>query len=114
MPRLIIATAFCLCSAYVASIVGANEPGQSVSAVKRSSNGTDWPWWRGPERNGVASPDQQPPLSWNETENVVWKSPVPGRGHGSPIVVGDQVFLLTAEHDREVQSVICYSRKSGE
>ncbi len=114
MLRLIIATAFCLCSAFMASIVGANEPGQSVSAVKRSSNSTDWPWWRGPERNGVASPDQQPPLNWSETENVVWKSPVPGRGHGSPIVVGDQVFLLTAEHDREVQSVICYSRKSGE
>ena len=39
---------------------------------------------------------------------------MPGRGHGSPIVVGEQIFLLTAEHDREVQSVICYRRETGE
>lgn len=74
---------------------------------------TDWPWWRGPNRNGVAAADQTPPLKWSETENILWKSPVPGRGHGSPTVVGDQVFLATAEHDRQVQSVLCYDRNTG-
>ena len=74
---------------------------------------TDWPWWRGPNRNGIAAADQHPPLTWSETENVLWKSPVPGRGHGSPTVVGDQVFLATAEHDREVQSVLCFDRNTG-
>ena len=73
----------------------------------------DWPWWRGPNRNGIASADQHPPLTWSETENVLWKSPVPGRGHGSPTVVGDQVFLATAEHDRQVQSVLCFDRNTG-
>lgn len=75
---------------------------------------TDWPWWRGPNRNGTAAADQQPPLRWSETENVLWKSPVPGRGHGSPIVVGDQVFLAAAEPDREVQSLLCFDRKTGQ
>ena len=74
---------------------------------------TDWPWWRGPKRNGVADPNQKPPLKWSENENVLWKAKVPGRGHGSPIVVGDQVFLPTADHDTEVQSVLCYDRKGG-
>ncbi len=74
---------------------------------------TDWPWWRGPNRNGIAASDQHPPLKWSETENVLWKSPVPGRGHGSPTVVGDQVFLATAEHDRQVQSVLCFDRNTG-
>jgi outer membrane protein assembly factor BamB len=73
----------------------------------------DWPWWRGPDRNGVASPDQKPPVRWSETENVVWKAPVPGRGHGSPTVVGNQVFLAAAESDREVQSVLCFDRTTG-
>jgi outer membrane protein assembly factor BamB len=73
----------------------------------------DWPWWRGPNRNGVADAGQKPPLKWGESEGVLWKSPVPGRGHGSPTVVGDQVFLATAEHDRQVQSVLCYDRKTG-
>src|SRR5688572_25833295 len=52
----------------------------------------DWPWWRGPNRNGVADAKQTPPLKWSETENVLWKIPIPGRGHGSPIVVGAQIF----------------------
>jgi outer membrane protein assembly factor BamB len=75
---------------------------------------TDWPWWRGPTRNGVAAPDQKPPLQWSESENVVWKSLIPGRGHGSPTVVGNQIFLATAEHDQEVQSVLCFDRQTGE
>lgn len=77
---------------------------------------TDWPWWRGPNRNGIADPNQKPPLKWSETENVLWKVAVPGRGHGSAIVVGDQVFLATAEAgegDKATQSVICYDRVTG-
>ena len=73
----------------------------------------DWPFWRGPNRNGVASAKQKPPLKWSDTENIVWRTPIPGRGHGSPIVVGDQVFLATADHKEETQSVLCYHRKTG-
>lgn len=73
----------------------------------------DWPWWRGPNRNGVADPNQNPPLKWSDKENVLWKTPVPGRGHGSPTVVGDHVFLATAETDKEIQSVQCVDRLTG-
>ena len=74
---------------------------------------TDWPWWRGPDRNGVADAKQKPPLKWSETENNLWKTPIPGRGHGSPIVVGGQIFLATADHADETQSVLCFDRESG-
>lgn len=73
----------------------------------------DWPWWRGPNRNGVADPKQNPPLKWSATDNVLWKAPVPGRGHGSPTVVGDQVFLATADAGDQTQSVLCYDRRTG-
>ena len=73
----------------------------------------DWPWWRGPNRNGVAALQPKLPLKWSDTENVLWKSPVPGRGHGSPIVVGDQVFLATADPKDETQSVLCFHRVTG-
>lgn len=73
----------------------------------------DWPWWRGPDRNGIASANQAPPLEWSETKNVLWKSPVPGRGHSSPIVVGDQVLITTADTKRDVQTVLCFERNSG-
>jgi hypothetical protein len=90
---------------------------RAEEARKTSEDGitigpADWPWWRGPNRNGVAA-DQKPPLKWSETENVLWKSPVPGRGHGSPTVVGDQVFLATADHENQTQSVLCFDRKTG-
>jgi hypothetical protein len=74
---------------------------------------TDWPWWRGPARDGIASPEQQPPLRWSATENIVWKAPVPGRGHASPIAVGPRVFLATADEQQQVQSVLCYDRATG-
>jgi outer membrane protein assembly factor BamB len=74
---------------------------------------TDWAWWRGPSQDGIAAPGQNPPLHWSETDNVIWKTPVPGRGHSSPTVVGDQVFLATCDEDKDLQSVICYDRKSG-
>jgi outer membrane protein assembly factor BamB len=73
----------------------------------------DWPWWRGPLRNGVAAADQDPPLRWSATENVVWKTPIPGRGHGSPIVVGERVYLATADEARESRSVLCLDRATG-
>jgi outer membrane protein assembly factor BamB len=76
-------------------------------------NAADWPWWRGPERDGVASPDQAPPTEWSAEQNVAWKSEVPGRGHSSPTVVGPRVFLATADEEQGTQSVLCYDRKTG-
>ncbi len=54
-----------------------------------------WPQWRGPLATGVA-PHGDPPVSWSEGQNVRWKTPLPGRGHSTPIVWGDRIFLTTA------------------
>jgi outer membrane protein assembly factor BamB len=83
----------------------------ALSPVRFGS--TDWPWWRGPDRNGIAAADQTPPLTWSQTENVLWKAPVPGRGHGSVTVVGDQVFLATADEQADKQIVLCFDRNTG-
>jgi hypothetical protein len=85
----------------------------SVPADRITVSPADWPWWRGPNRDGIASPDQTPPLHWSETQNVLWKAPLPGRGHGSTTVVGDQVFLQTADEEQEIQSVLCFDRLTG-
>src|SRR5690554_729669 len=73
----------------------------------------DWPWWRGPYRTGIAVPGQQPPVEWNEETNVRWKVTVPGRGHSSPIVVGNQIFLTTADETEQTQSVVAFDRETG-
>ena len=78
-----------------------------------SVDAADWPWWRGPQRNGVANPNQDPPTEWSGSQNVAWKSPVPGRGHSSPTVVGPHIFLATADEEQGSQSVLCYDRETG-
>ncbi len=55
----------------------------------------NWAQWRGPLANGVAS-RANPPIHWSETNNIRWKIPLPGKGHASPIVFGDTVYLLAA------------------
>ncbi len=55
----------------------------------------NWPHWRGPLANGFA-PGGNPPTKWDEKTNVKWKAPLPGHGSSTPIVWGDQVFVLTA------------------
>ena len=84
---------------------------EGVDSVK--SYPGDWPSWRGPNLDGT-SPDAAPPLTWSETENIVWKTPVPGRGHSTPSILGGHIFLQTADEERKVQYVNCYRRDHGE
>ena len=54
----------------------------------------NWHQWRGPLACGIA-PHGDPPIRWSETENIRWKVKITGNGSSTPIVYGDQVFLLT-------------------
>ncbi len=73
---------------------------------------TDWANWRGPNGNGVAA-DQPLATSWSDTENVRWRASVPGRGHSSPTIIGDQVVVASAIEDQPQQLVIAYDRANG-
>jgi len=55
----------------------------------------NWHQWRGPEANGMA-PQGDPPLKWDDKTNITWKADIPGKGASTPIVWGDQVFIMTA------------------
>lgn len=55
----------------------------------------DWPQFRGPNSDGHAV-GPATPLEWSETKNIAWKTPVPGLGWSSPVVVEGKVFLTTA------------------
>ena len=67
----------------------------AVSPVHAGDEAGNWPHWRGPNANGTA-PNANPPLTWNATTNIKWKAPLQGKGSATPIVWGDQVFVLTA------------------
>ena len=72
----------------------------------------DWPWWRGPARDGVAR-GTEAPVKWSATTNIVWKATVPGRGHSSPTVIGSLVVLQTSDEQAKTQSVVAFARKTG-
>src|SRR5438105_2182914 len=57
----------------------------------------NWPSFRGPNASGVAV-GKPAPTAWDAAKqtNVLWKTPVPGLAHSSPIVWGDRVFVTTA------------------
>ena len=86
----------------------------SNATAERPNLSIDWPGWRGPHGNGVAASDQDPPLTWDENKNILWRSPIPGRGHGSATVLGNQVFLTFADSSRQMQGVLCFDRDTGQ
>ncbi|HYP09345.1 MAG TPA: PQQ-binding-like beta-propeller repeat protein [Bryobacteraceae bacterium] len=62
----------------------------------------DWFRWRGPNNDGMARGDA--PTEWSTTKNVAWKLSVPGKGHSSPVVWGNKLFLTTAVPIRPVEA----------
>lgn len=68
----------------------------SVQAASAQESQEYWPRWRGPLGTGE-SKTAKPPVEWSESKNVRWKVEIPGRGNGTPIVWGENVFVLTAE-----------------
>ncbi len=73
----------------------------------------DWPWWRGPMNNGEARSDQQVVTEWGPQKHVLWSIDIPGRGNGSPIVVGRSIYLAVCDETTGSQSVHAYERDTG-
>lgn len=112
---------FCWCAGCLAWFGCGGQPIEPIAAtdgaivsdlpsIEVSSN--DWPWWRGPFGNNHAQ-GPLPPLTWSETENVLWKAAVPGRGHATPCLWGDAVLVAAADEAKESQQVLCYDRATG-
>jgi outer membrane protein assembly factor BamB len=75
---------------WLVATLAADEPGSNSAAEH------NWPQWRGPLATGAA-PHADPPLVWDsDGTNIRWKTPIPGRGHSTPIVWGDRIFLTAA------------------
>src|SRR5687767_6304916 len=55
----------------------------------------NWPQWRGPDGMGIA-PSAAYPDEWSPTSNIAWKTAIEGRGHSSPVVWGDRIYLTTS------------------
>jgi outer membrane protein assembly factor BamB len=82
----------------------------SVSAFPAFAE--EWPGWRGPRGDGTST-EKAIPIRWSKTENIRWKVPVPGKGHSSPVVWGERIFVSTCLEKEEKRLLICLSRIDG-
>ncbi|XZE19655.1 PQQ-binding-like beta-propeller repeat protein [Pirellulaceae bacterium SH449] len=92
------------------SVLAATVSGQSAYA-------DNWGHWRGVDGNGVAV-NVDPPTEFGPSKNLKWRVPIPGRSSGSPVVWGNQVFIVTAapisgERSKLSFRVYCFDRETG-
>jgi len=74
---------------------------------------SDWNQWRGSiDGNGIIE-KQNIVQKWNDNENILWRSIVPGKGHSSPVIRNGKIFLTTADLEKSTQSLLCYDQASG-
>ena len=72
----------------------------------------DWPTWRGPHNDG-RSTEPAFPTTWSKTDNVVWRTELPGEGHASPVVFGGRLFTVAAVPDTQERLLLCLDRTTG-
>lgn len=79
-----------------------------------TSQAENWPGWRGPRGDGT-SLESNVPTKWNvgTGEGIAWKVAVSGRGHSSPIVWNDQIFLATCIEETIERALLCFDRRDG-
>lgn len=81
--------------------------------ARQTTAESQWPEFRGPDGQGHAAADADPPVTWSEQENIAWKTPIHGRGWSSPVIWNDQIWLTTATEDGHEMYAVCVDRNDG-
>ncbi len=86
----------------------------TCAQVPATSSAEDWPQWRGPRGDGT-SVEQGIPTRWNgpQGQNIAWKVEISGKGHASPVVSGNHIFVVSCREDRHERILSCLDRRSG-
>jgi outer membrane protein assembly factor BamB len=83
-----------------------------MSVLSDAALAENWPGWRGPRGDGTSN-EKNVPVKWSDTQNIIWKTPVPGKGHASPIIWERHIFIVTAIQEKKQRTLLCLNRKDG-
>ncbi|MEX0979130.1 MAG: PQQ-binding-like beta-propeller repeat protein [Pirellulales bacterium] len=72
----------------------------------------NWPQFRGPHGDGMSTATGLP-LTWSESEHIVWKTAVHGKAWSSPVIWNDQIWMTTATPEGHELYAVCVDRASG-
>ncbi|MEI6783125.1 MAG: PQQ-binding-like beta-propeller repeat protein [Verrucomicrobiota bacterium] len=106
---LYLALAACLYSTASA----ADQPPAWDNLPPATADAADWPWWRGPALDNHTAPDVAPPLTWSTTNNVAWRVALPGKGHATPCIRGNRIFVPVGDRQAQAIWMLCLDRASG-
>ena len=94
-----------------------------VVGLSSLTSAGDWTRFRGPNGSGISTDSEPTPVSWSPEKNIRWKTPLPGAGVSSPIVVGNRLFVTcySGYGDRSSQGriedlkrhLVCVDRTTG-
>ena len=73
----------------------------------------NWPQFRGPSGQGL-SEETSLPVSWSDSDNVYWRTELPGPGHSSPVVWGDRIYVTAFRSERRLPLARFFSAPRGE
>jgi hypothetical protein len=86
--------------------------GAMIVVLAGLARAEEWPSWRGPRGDGTST-EAGVPIRWSAGENIAWKVPIPGKGHSSPIVWGDRVFVTTCLESEKKRVLLAVDRRDG-
>ena len=81
-------------------------------ALSSGVSAQDWPHWRGPNYDGSTEATGLP-IAFDKEKNVKWRVDMPGIGAGTPIVLGDRVFVTSIDDEKDKLVAMCLDRKTG-
>lgn len=84
----------------------------SLGLQPLKSQQINWTHFRGSNLNGI-SDEQNVPINWNDSTNIIWKTDIPGKGWSSPVVFGNQVWVTSAGEDGKQMAGICLDFNTG-
>jgi len=85
----------------------------AITSLTTAGSAANWPQWRGPDGSGISN-EKNLPSEWGPGKNIKWRTPIAGRGHSSPIVWGNRVFVTTAVEGDVVQGAKAVKHMAGD
>ncbi|MEO7298017.1 MAG: PQQ-binding-like beta-propeller repeat protein [Verrucomicrobiota bacterium] len=80
----------------------------SATFITRAEN---WPQWRGPKFDG-STVEKNLPTNWSTSENIIWKTPLPGMSGATPAIWNDHIFVSSPDAQKNL-NLICLNRADG-
>ena len=103
-----------ICLLPTVPVSGQTQDSDSVHMIEVEGEGAQyWSRWRGPSGQGIVTGTEYVD-HWSDSENVIWRTAVPGNGNSSPIVWDDRIFLTSGRTGGRQLSILCFRRSDGE